>query len=493
MGGIGLQQPSDARVASWGPVADAIIARTSTGQWDRFAELAAHTGYCTNPVRITGSQWRIDTATGEATQTYTTATEPEGTLLIACRNRRASICPSCSAMYSADTWHLVAAGLIGGKGIPATVASHPRVFVTATAPGYGQVHRSDNTGHCHPDTTGPMRCTHGRATTCTAMHDPTDPRLGAALCPDCFDYAGVVLFNAHAPALWHRTTQEVLRRLAAATGTTIRATHNTVRLSFTKVAEHQARGAVHIHGVARLDTNTPGRTLPPPAPYNNPALLAAAFTAALNRTTTANLAATAETAQRLPVAGEDATLDRIGWGPQSVVAIVTGTTSQPDHELTDTEPEAEDRSVLAVANYLAKYVTKTLPATTTPEPATRNTSQLTRAEHWQRLARACHDLAAQPELASLRLGERTEGVGYPSRPVSRSRTYSTTLAALRAARQRHATGHPKPDDDGTVQVGEFRYTGKGWANPADAAWAHHQATAKTAARDAAREQRRAEP
>ncbi|MGC9497542.1 replication initiator [Streptomyces sp. WG7] len=38
-------------------------------------------------------------------------------------------------------------------------------------------------------------------------HEPTDPLLGTPLNPATYDYAGAVLFNAHAGALWARFTR----------------------------------------------------------------------------------------------------------------------------------------------------------------------------------------------------------------------------------------------------------------------------------------------
>jgi hypothetical protein len=48
--------------------------------------------------------------------------------------------PRVAATYRADACQLLAAGLKGGKGVPDTVASHPRLFVTFTAPSFGWVH-----------------------------------------------------------------------------------------------------------------------------------------------------------------------------------------------------------------------------------------------------------------------------------------------------------------------------------------------------------------
>jgi len=60
----------------------------------------------------------VDLATGELRSMYDTAAEPGGVLLVACGNRRDSVCPACSAVYKRDARHLVRAGLLGGKGVP---------------------------------------------------------------------------------------------------------------------------------------------------------------------------------------------------------------------------------------------------------------------------------------------------------------------------------------------------------------------------------------
>ena len=63
-------------------------------------------------------------------------------LPVACKTRRASRCPPCAEVYSADTYQLIRAGLSGGKGVPGSVATHPCVFTTLTAPSFGPVHLS---------------------------------------------------------------------------------------------------------------------------------------------------------------------------------------------------------------------------------------------------------------------------------------------------------------------------------------------------------------
>ena len=140
------------------------IARAGSG-YDRWMEQIAQTGYCTHTVRLRGRVDHADPQTGEVRTVYSTDREPDATLLKACGNRRASVCPTCSATYQADSFQLLAAGLRGGKGVPETVTAHPRLFVTFTAPSFGRVHTRKAQGllvfPCHPYRQG-QRCPHGR-------------------------------------------------------------------------------------------------------------------------------------------------------------------------------------------------------------------------------------------------------------------------------------------------------------------------------------------
>jgi hypothetical protein len=98
---------------------------------------------------------------------------------------------------------------------------------------------------------------------CTMRHGTDDGRLGQPLCPDCYDYTGSVLFNAHAPELWRRFTMALRRRVAKAGGLTLRELRDHVTVSFAKVAEYQRRGVVHFHAVIRLDGPGGPSALPP--------------------------------------------------------------------------------------------------------------------------------------------------------------------------------------------------------------------------------------
>src|SRR5262245_45622105 len=105
-----------------------------------FAGNARNPGGCIQPVLLRGRVDHIDGATGELLHRYSTVHEPDGVLPVACKTRRASRCPPCAEVYSADTYQLIRAGLSGGKGIPDRVAAHPCVFTTLTAPSFGPVH-----------------------------------------------------------------------------------------------------------------------------------------------------------------------------------------------------------------------------------------------------------------------------------------------------------------------------------------------------------------
>ncbi len=91
-------------------------------------------GGCASPVYLVGHTVTRDRATGELLHVFTSASQPYGRYAVGCRNRRESVCLPCAYLHHGDTYQLVAAGLAGGKGVPESVAGHPRVFATLTAP-----------------------------------------------------------------------------------------------------------------------------------------------------------------------------------------------------------------------------------------------------------------------------------------------------------------------------------------------------------------------
>jgi hypothetical protein len=410
-----------------------------------------HAGGCAQPVLLRGRVDHIDGTTGELIHRYTTTQEPGGVLPVACKTRRASRCLPCAETYRADTYQLIRAGLSGGKGIPATVAAHPAVFLTLTAPGFGHVHaRRERNGRvlaCRPRRKQNI-CQHGRAISCTQRHDRQDGQLGEPLCPDCYDYTGTVLFNAHAPELWRRFTIALHRALARQAGITVKTLRTQARISYAKVAEYQRRGVVHFHAIIRLD-GPDGPATPPPA-WATTTELTAAITRAIRAT-------------RLPTrAAANLPARTLAWGREhDIRPIITC------GELTDTK----------VAAYVAKYATKAAECTGTLDrritPADR-LAVLPVTSHARRLIAECLRLGQLPELAELRLSAWAHMLGFRGHFSTKSRRYSVTLGALRAARATHQRQHAvatglMPDTSampGTVLViRRWSYSGRGHPPP----------------------------
>jgi hypothetical protein len=457
-----------------------VIDRAGPG-YARWAEQVAATGYCAHPVRLRGRVEYADAATGEVRTVYSTDREPDATLLKACGNRRASVCPSCSATYQADSFQLLAAGLRGGKGIPETVVGHPRLFVTFTAPSFGQVHTRRAQGllvhPCHPYRQG-ARCPHGRRAGCWQRHDPADPRLGEPLCARCYQAGAQVLWNALAGRLWSRTTIYLYRALAQLAGVSEETLRKVVRVSFAKVAEYQKRGAVHFHAIIRLDARTdcgcPDCIAPPPA----------GFTARLLERAVRQAAATV--AVPCSPLDEDLDLTLIArWGQQLDVHHLDADNGQ---ELT-----AEQ-----VAGYVAKYATKATEAlgvTLDQRISDGELEELDVPAHVAELVRACFELSARPSLARLRLRKWAHMLGFGGHFSSKSRRYSTTLGALRRARVAYASrrrpgntvpldnwGRPE-EDQAVLVVTSWLYLGRGYQTTGEA-WLAASAAAR------AREERR---
>ena len=187
---------------------------------------------------------------------YSTEREPDGTLLKCCGNRREAVCPSCARTYRGDAFQLVAAGMRGGKGVPETVAEHPLVFLTLTAPSFGPVHSrrvvDGKARRCRPRRNGEV-CPHGVSLACNEIHDEDDPRLGEPICArvlrlrarGAVERARARAVAAHVAIQLPRELARLLRRQAEASCD--------VRVSYVKVAEFQRRGALHFHCVLRLD------------------------------------------------------------------------------------------------------------------------------------------------------------------------------------------------------------------------------------------------
>lgn len=174
-----------------------LVTRAARSDFARFEAQLRSSGYCAHPVRLQGHV-DVEDATGRR-RVVSTDIEPDGVLLKACGNRRAAVCPPCAETYRWDAYQLLIAGLCGGKGVPESVAEHPMVFVTLTAPSFGPVH-SRRTGPdgqprpCRPRRDAPV-CEHGVRLSCGELHDEHDQCLGDPLCLECYDHRGAVLWT----------------------------------------------------------------------------------------------------------------------------------------------------------------------------------------------------------------------------------------------------------------------------------------------------------
>ncbi|MFI6374086.1 replication initiator [Streptomyces sp. NPDC050546] len=438
-----------------------LIELANTHNFDRVTEQVRNLRGCTSPVNLHGWTVTTDSTTKEVVRSYRSEDEPSGRLLTTCGNRRASRCPACSRVYAADTYHLIKAGLSGGKNVAETVRDHPRAFVTLTAPSFGPVHnrKTDSAGKTRP-------CG------CGAHHAEDDPALGTPLDPATYDYSGAVLWNAHAGQLWGRFTTYLRRALAEHLGMTQKALSSALRVSFAKVAEYQKRGLVHFHAVIRFD-GPDGHTTPPPSWATFDALQVA-VDLAVERA-------------RLTVESDAIGERVIKWGDRFKVDQIS---ALGDGELTDAK----------VAGYVAKYATKnaegagTVDRTLMCRPCQgrgyvrgpdgfrdlcddcEGTGQaepikaLPVQRHVRQMIRTAWDLGNLPEFADLKLWKWAHMLGFRGHFSSKSRAYSTTLGALRDVRRAWRlaqagaarAGLPTTDETTLVTASSWTYLSSGY-------------------------------
>jgi hypothetical protein len=118
--------------------------------------------------------------------------------------------------------------LIAGGFLDVDPTEYRFFFLTLTAPSFGPTHRVPKGGR------PPSRCA------CGALHDPVaDADMkGVPIDPDTYDYDGCVTWNYHLGKLWDSTRASLSAVFPGA--------------SYAKVAEFQARGALHVHALIRL-------------------------------------------------------------------------------------------------------------------------------------------------------------------------------------------------------------------------------------------------
>jgi len=219
------------------------------------------------------------------------------------------------------------------------------------------------------------------------------------------------------------------------------------------VAEYQARGVIHFHAVIRLDANTKDGYFPPSERYTA-ALLCDAI-------------ALAARAVRLDVPGSGPDirlrfgreLDRRPIWRQSFAA--TGTPLSAD----------------AVANYIAKYVTKAVDVPGLPDVRIRHASEIGALRcpaHHKRMVATAWDLGARTSVGDPRLRLWAHTLGFGGHPLTKSRRYSVTFGYIRGERvtarrlERHPDGERDPwgrplDDRVVLVLANWSYAGTGYS------------------------------
>jgi hypothetical protein len=426
---------------------------------------------CTHPIRLVGEIATVERETGRLLSMVSTQDMPDGQIYKACGNRRASVCPSCSQTYQGDAFQLIRAGLVGGKGVPNSVATHPAAFVTLTAPGFGTVHtrRTSKTGQALP--CRPRRhlepCSHGVDMRCHRIHADGEHSLGVPLCLDCYDHDAQVVWNRTAGELWRRTSIAIRRhveRSAAALGVPAEC----VRVSYAKVAEMQRRGVVHFHIVIRLDghhPDLPELVLPPPPGLGVEHLDHAVKAAA------ATVAFTTDPHPANPAGWP------ICWGTQVDVRPIR---LRGDGQMSDG----------MAAGYLAKYATKATEATghvsRRLDADTIDQHANPDGTHPERLIDACWRLGVAKEWRGLRRWAHM--LGFGGHFLTKARRYSVTFKLLRDRRivWRRTEGREiaeQHDDETILLITTLTYAGAGWRTTGDAMLAN---TAAALARERAR-------
>ena len=434
-----------------GPVAtadDEVITWAEFRSWER---QLSRTGACSRPIRLRGVS-AIDTASGEVAG---------GVLHVACGNRRETMCPSCSALYKGDARQLVRAGLTGGKGVPESVSAHPCVFATLTAPSFGPVHARRMRGKtvlpCRPRRDSKdRRCPHGRDISCPVRHVDEDPRLGRPLCGDCYDYEAAVLVQ-----LPRGHAVQAVHHLPAPAPGPARRGHPQAAA---RRPAHPLRQGRRIpgprrHPLPRRDPpRRPRHRLPLPPPRYTTAVLCDAITLAAR-------------AVRIDApTGPGRPRVRLGFGPQTEADPIW---RQP------VVASGQPLDVDAVANYIAKYATKSTDVPGLPDARIRNAAAigaLRCSAHHKRMIATAWQLGSAQATGDARLRQWAHTLGYGGHFLTKSRRYSVTFGQLRRARAEHRRLERYGDDDGVrdpwgrplddtivLVVNDWTYAGRGYA------------------------------
>ncbi|ORA82250.1 plasmid replication initiator protein [Mycolicibacter kumamotonensis] len=425
MGGSVVSLPGLPTTTDSARVITQMVRRASSAGFEMWWRRVESVGCCAHPIQLVGAG-----SIGRRQVVWTR-----------CNNRRASVCPSCSDLYARDTWQLVHAGAAGGHhNMPAEVAARPQVFATLTAPSYGTVHHATG-ARCRPTSTSPgSRCIHGNPVRCNLTHSVGDPIVGQPLCGQCYDYVGHVLFTWHLPELWRRFTI-ALRRAVAAQLRARGMDRGSVRVSFVKVVELQARAIPHIHALIRLDPPSAPTTQSDQNHYGPAATCGGGeprsgagprgWVSPITAGELATLIQSAARQIRVDVLALDGDVRELRFGTQIDAQPLSG---EAMAEPVGAAPTAR-LSPRRVAAYLAKYVTKSLQdfGITARRLSTEAIATLDVSEHVRSILTTIAELAERVEPMA-GIGRWLHTLGYRGHITTKSRHYSTTMGALRAAR-----------------------------------------------------------
>ncbi|MFC5334990.1 MULTISPECIES: replication initiator [Mycobacterium] len=430
------------------PVIAQMVRRASSIGFDAWWQRAQSVGFCANPIQLVG----------------TDAYGREKMVWARCNNRRANVCPSCSDLYARDTWQLVSAGTAGGRhGISPDVADRPQVFATLTAPSFGAVHNATgDTCRDHRWIGEFRRCPHGQPLWCNTKHENNDSNVGQPLCGQCYDYTAHVLFTWHLPELWRRFTITLRRNLSKklkAAGVEPKS----VRVSFVKVVEMQARAIPHIHALIRLDpatgpgdhdvhgpaaTRGGGENRQPTYDRWEPPISAPELAALTQHAARSVRLEVADPFAENTDGGAPVT---VRFGTQIDTQPLTAETSCAQGESGETVPEGR-LSPRRVAGYLAKYVTKSLAdfGISARRLSGEAIAELDVTEHVRAILITITGLSQRARRLGIDtltgIGRWLHTLGYRGHITTKSRRYSTTMGKLRAIRaiwtRQYAAKHP---------------------------------------------------
>ena len=366
------------------------------------------TGGCAAPIHLHGASRVLD-------RDGAVLLERSGTVLAPCGNRREACARPARTATAADAFHLLRAGLAGDdtKGVPATVAEHPRAFLTLTAPSFGPVHTRAVTPRGHV-----RRAAAESATT------PTTRASARALDPDSYDYDGAVLWQAHAGMLWARFTIALRRALAAALGVGARVAAARRGCRSPRSPSTNAAGWCTSTPSSASTAPTDPPTHPRPA-WTTPPSVTPSTTAARHTLLS-------------PCAPDGEALELV-WGRQLDVRPVPPAAAR---QLED--DDTGEMTDAALAGYIAKYATKGTGAHDGVDRPIRDIAHvehLRLPDHHRRMIATAWDLGGRDEYEALNLRRWAHMLGFRGHFFTKSRRYSSTFGAIRGRTPRTAPAH----------------------------------------------------